>query len=269
MGPHRRPPPDVRGVAPPTATRPEPGTKPKSARNPRRDCAHEQDDAHPPVGSLVADVAKNVGPRTPRLAAPERRVIPHQEPFQRVLLRPFDVRQRRLAAGHPLGDAALEVEHGGARGQEGLLRRLDRREDPGDLLEDRLRRIRRPRGVLGLGPRLPRVGQAGQAFLELRGSLREPTERSGQRALPLPPEFLRSLEPLERRLPPHNAQRPLELQLETSAFLGKLALDGRDLAARDPQRLDRAQECLHLRGARRHLRQRDGRRRRGRRCLRN
>ena len=181
-----------------------------------------------------------------------------------------DLRQRRLAAGHPLGDAALEVEHGGALGQKGLLRRLDRGEDPGDLLEDRPRRLRRPRGVLGLGPRLLLVRQAGQAFLELRGPLRERMEPRGHRALPLHPELLRSLEPLERRLPPQNAQRPLELQLETSAFRGKLALDRRDLAARDPQRLERAQECLHLRGPRRHLRQRDRRSgRRGRRFLRS
>ena len=180
--------------------------------------AHEQDDAHPPVGSLVADVAKNLGPRTPRTRRSRAAGDPAPGALPARASAPGRCAPAPPGSGTPPGRRGSGGRARWRAGQEGLLRRLDRREDPGDLLEDRLRRIRRPRGVLGLGPRLLRVGQAGQAFLELRGSLREPTEPSGQRALPLHPEFLRSLEPLERRLPPQNAQRPLELQLETKRF---------------------------------------------------
>ena len=93
---------------------------------------------------------------------------------------------------------------------------------PAICCEHRLRRLCRPRGGLGLGPRLLLVREAGQGLLEVGDPSRERIQPGGCQELPLRPGLLHPLERLERRLLPQEAQRPLEFEADEGADLGKL-----------------------------------------------
>ena len=65
----------------------------------------------------------------------------HENPRNGFLLNLADLRQHRVALGHTLGDAALQIQQRRAFALKFRLRRRNRRQRGVDLLQDRIRSL--------------------------------------------------------------------------------------------------------------------------------
>ena len=202
----------------------------------------------------LTDAAGHGGARRrPCLRAPHGRTVPHEDSPDGPVLRLGELGQRGAGSGHLVGDDRLEVEHGGALGLEGLLRRLDLGQRRIDLLQDRRGRLGRVGGVTRLAPRPLHRGHAVQRLLEEGGPLGEHVQPRGRLELPPLPQLLLGLQGVQRRLALKNARGERQVQVDLLADLGEALADRLDLRTR-AQRLDQdAEEIRHLCGSRRDL----------------
>src|SRR5215467_2322627 len=114
----------------------------------------------------------SLGP-SPKIGAPNGRVLRCKYSSHCCLSKRFDLRQRRVARRYLFGNLALEVENFVALHLMRWLRRSNSGERGVDLLHDRSRRLVGLRSVARLSPRLLQFFQLRQRNLQLRSAGRK------------------------------------------------------------------------------------------------
>src|SRR5215469_4250945 len=102
---------------------------------------------------------------SPKVGAPNGRVLWRKNPPHRRLSKRLDLGQRRVASSHLFSDLSLEVENLIALRLMRWLRRLNSGERSVDLLQNRRGRVGSLRGIAGFGPRLLQFFQLRQRNL--------------------------------------------------------------------------------------------------------
>src|SRR5215467_2303725 len=107
---------------------------------------------------------------SPKIGAPNGRVLWRKNSPHRRLSKRLNLGQRRVASSHLFSDLSLEVENLIALRLMRWLRRLNSGERSVDLLHDRSWRLVGLRSVARLSPRLLQFFQLRQRNLQLRGA---------------------------------------------------------------------------------------------------